>query len=404
MTSVQEDKLALVVKESGLTAEGSAALLEAFQPHFNEASTLVAEASTISVTDATQVTEIKRARAMRLKLKAVRVESEKKRKALKEDSLRTGQAIDKVAKVIGMMTEGAESALLEMEQVAERAEAARKAELKRSREILLAPYGVDVAFYRLGDMPEETFAKLLDSERTAHAARVEAAKKAESDRLAAEKARAEEEARIRAENERLRLEKEAADRALKLEQEKAAAEARAAEEAARIEREKIEAAARAEKAKADAALKAEREAREALEAKARAEAKAAADKAAAEARAARKAAAAPDREKLIVFANSLRDIHRPSLSSDGAKARRRSWIELYRPSSRSPESLSPRRKHSNSQRSPHAGRTQTQKAHGEEGGVPHRGPDRGQRLGGRARRARSPRHGCGHRVDQEDGQ
>lgn len=294
-------KLVVAINDSGLSKPSADALLAEFQPHFNEASSLVAEAGLIKVTDATQVTEIRKARTMRLKLKDVRVAAEKKRKSLKEESLRTGKAIDNVARVIDMMTSGAEEALLEMEQFAERQEAKRKAELKASREILLAPYGIDTGFYQLGEMPEATFNQLLDSTRTAHEAKIEAAKKAEADRIAAEKAKAEEDARIRAENERLRLESEAKEKALRLGREKAAAEAKAAKE------------------KADAEIRKEREAREALEAKAEAERRAAAAKAAAEAKAKRQAELAPDKDKVIAVAQMLNDIQMPNVASESAK-------------------------------------------------------------------------------------
>lgn len=327
--NVIDNPIEVIVEKNGLALAKAQAIINAFTPLVHEAGELVRAAEAISVTDATQVTEIKAASAARLALKKVRVRVDKARKELKEESLRTGQTIQDAANWITERIEPAEARMEELEKFAERAEKARKVALASSRRILLAPFGTDTTFVDLENMPEASFAQLHESSRLAHEAKVAAVAKAEADRLAAEKARAEEEARIRAENERLKLEQEAQNRAHKIEQEKAAAEARAAAEKARIEREKVEAAARAEKAKADAALKAERAAREALESKARDEAKAAADKAAAEARAAKKAAMAPDAEKFRAYAKSIRDLPHPTFKTTEAQVEfTKAWMGI----------------------------------------------------------------------------
>lgn len=280
------NKLLATINDSGLTEQTSARLVQEFMPAFVAASNIIAESKSIVVTDATQVSEMKAARAARLKLREIRVESEKSRKAPKEDSLRMGKAIDNVAKVIAMLTEPEETRLEEAEQFAARAEQARKLQLRSTREALLKPFGIDTTHYDLGAMPEATFASLLDSTRLAHEARVAAAAKAEADRIAAEKARREEDERIRAENERLRKERE--------------------DQAARHAKEKA----------ADAAkLRAEREAREKAEHELAEKAKADAAKKAAEARAARKAAAAPDADKLRALAATVGCIPLPKMTS-----------------------------------------------------------------------------------------
>jgi colicin import membrane protein len=303
---VIDGQIQKIVNESGLSNTLADNLVHAFGPPFAEASAIVAESRQIHVTDATQLTEMKSARTARHKLREIRTAAEKQRKAMKEDSLRMGKAIDNVAKTIALLTEPEEARLEECEKFAERAEAARKASLKAAREQLLRPFNIDTGFYDLGSMPEATFANLLESTRIAHEAKIAAAKKAEDERLAAEQARRDEEARIRAENERLRAEREAQEKAAQAERAKAEAERKAIEAKHAAERKAADDKARAEREAAEAKLRAEREAREKLEREQREREQAEAQRKAAEARAAKKAAAAPDAEKLRAWGRMVK--------------------------------------------------------------------------------------------------
>ena len=327
MQAMEESALARLVEHDGLAIESVRPIIETFQPMYDRATVMLKEADGISVTDATQVTEIKKARAMRLQLKGVRVEIENARKSLKEESLRKGRSIDGLAGKLKALIEPAELRLEQQEQFAERAEAARKAALREGRAALIAPYAENPSIYPLGDMTDAAFDELSNGLRLAHEAKIAAAKKAEEERIAAERAKAEEDKRIRAENERLRLEAEAKQKAADAERAKAAKELAEANAA----REKAEAAAKAQKAaadkklaeeraKAEAAIKAERDERDRLE-RAAAAAKAEAEKKAAAERAAQKAAAlAPDRDKIASIAKAIRSIQMPSVSSPEAKA------------------------------------------------------------------------------------
>lgn len=298
---MESKQLAVVVEQNGLSSDTANALIQTFSPMFAEATALVEQSRTINVTDATQVTEMKAARSARLKLREVRVSTEKIRKELKEDSLRKGKAIDGIANVLKLMVEPEEERLEHLEKFAERAEAARKAALKQSRETLLAPYGIDTSAMLLSDMTEDAFQSLLGSARLAHEKRVADEKAAAEARAEAERKRLEEEARIRAENERLRLENEAARKAADAE--------RAAAESAR----------KAAEAKAAAELKAERDRVAALEAQAARERAAAEAKAAAEEKARKDAEAAPDRAKLAAFAASVRGLTVPDCTTESGK-------------------------------------------------------------------------------------
>lgn len=275
-TTTPESQLARVADEAGLVGPARQELIQAFLPDFSSAWKLSVDAKSISVTDPGQKDEIKKARDMRLQLREVRIASEKRRKALKEDSLRRGQAIDKVAKVITQIAEPAEAKLLEMETIAERMEAERKAKLRADRTVKLAPYGVDTTCIDLAGMEDPAFARLLEDSRLAAEARERAAREAEEKRKAEEAAREAERLRLKAENDRLRKENEQREAEAK----------KARDEAARLEREKAD--------------------REAAEKRAQADAE----------KARRKAARAPVAEKIRAFAATVQSLEKPSLPDE----------------------------------------------------------------------------------------
>lgn len=322
MTTVtKNDALARLVRETGLSGEPLVeAVITTFAPIFEEAGDLVREAADVTVTDATQVSEIRRSRDLRLKIKNLRVRAEKERKSLKEGILIRTRLIDGANNLLLENIEPTEKRLEEQEKYAERMENERKAKLKASREAQLIPLGVDPSTYMLGDMTDAAFTQLLEGTRLAIEAKRTAEAKAEEERKTAEAARVAEEKRIKEENERLRREKEEAEKAARAEREKAEAERRAADAAARAEREAAEAKARKERAEAEAKLKAEREAREKLEAEQRAREAAEAKRKAEEERKRRKAEAAPDQDKLRAVADTVAGILIPSITDQKARS------------------------------------------------------------------------------------
>ncbi len=333
-------ELVKYASETGLEPVARQTLVDAFRTVFAKANEAIAAARGVaeSVVDATCVTEIRKSRACRLAIRAVRIEAEKIHKAQKEHAVRFGKAVDGFKNILLAEIAPVEEALQAAEDTAERAEAARKGALKAAREAELIPLmdGSPIVM-DLSSLTEEAWSKLLASYRLLKQAKIEAAQKAEAERLARE----EEARRVAAENERLKreaLEREAAAKAEREEAErklaaeraesaritreakaKADAEAKAAAEKAardraaveakaKAEREAVEAAAREEKRELEA--KAETERRKA--AKAQAEAKALRDaeekRKAQEAAAALKAAAAPDRIKVRMLAGKLREL------------------------------------------------------------------------------------------------
>lgn len=325
------EAIAIRVPETGLSEEAAQSLKASFAGYFEKADEWRTKALAIHITDVSQTREMKLARETRLALREIRVDAEKTRKQLKEDSLRRGKAIDGIYNMLEFAIKPLEDHLHEQEKFVERAEAERKAKLAESRAHQLAAYDVDCSLYQLGDISEDSFKTLLETNRLAHEARIETARKAEAERIAREKAEADERERIRVENTRLKQEAEkreaeiAAERrkqeaALQAEREKAEAARKAAEAKARAEREAVEKKARAEREKA---------AREAAEAKARADAAEAALRAKqreearvkeAEAKARASAARAPDKSKVLAFAKSVRALPTITAATDEGKA------------------------------------------------------------------------------------
>jgi len=94
------NKLEIIVKESGLEKTKANYILEKFSDAFKVAGKWEKKAKGIKVEDETQISEMKIARIGRLELRDKRVDIEKERKRLKEQSLREGKAIDGIANVL----------------------------------------------------------------------------------------------------------------------------------------------------------------------------------------------------------------------------------------------------------------------------------------------------------------
>jgi len=198
------NQLEVIVKESGLEVIDGQTIIEKFGNYEQVSKEWEAKAKMIVVTSSNQVAEMEMARAARKKFSDMRIEVEKTRKAMKEQSLRKGQAIDAIARYITSLIAPIED-YLRLQEDFKKIEEAKKAEQLR--------------------LAEE--------------ARIEA------ERVAKEKAEAEEKERIRLENEKLRKELEAKE--VEAQKERAKAQAvldaqikKANEERAEAERAKRE--------------------------------------------------------------------------------------------------------------------------------------------------------------------
>lgn len=327
----QDTKLVVYAQKTGLEKASTETLVEAFRPIFAKARTAIQSAQGVveSVKDATCVTEIRKSRACRLALRAVRLESDATRKKHKEHALLYGRAVDGFHNILLADLAPVESSLQEAEDIAERAEAARKAALKLAREKELQPLLETPILGDLSELTEQAYGKMLADAKLLRQAKIDAAAKVEADRKAKEEAERAERERIAAENAKLKAEAEEAKRVAEIERKRIEAEREQERQAAEKERKRIEAERAEEKRKADAEAarlaaiaraEAEKAAKEAARLKAELAAKEAAEaeqerlrveaekKAALEAK---RAAAAPDKAKLKAFAATVRALAAP---------------------------------------------------------------------------------------------
>ncbi len=122
------------------------------------------KANAIVVTDETQKEVMLEAREGRLLLKAKRIEVEKVRKSLKEQSLNEGRLIDSVAKYLTSLIEPAEKHLELQEKFIEIQEQNKRIKIKAERTTLLQPYldVIDPNSIQLDLITEEAFATILN--------------------------------------------------------------------------------------------------------------------------------------------------------------------------------------------------------------------------------------------------
>jgi hypothetical protein len=321
--------LVLIAQKSGLEKSKTEILLSKFGGYFQEAKSIASEAKEIVVTDENDIATMAEAKEKRLNLKRIRVEADKTRKELKEQSLREGRAIDGIANVIKALIVPVEEHLEAQEKYAERLQAERDNKIEAERHNQLSKYVDDSEIYSLhpSNLTDEAFNKLLGNSKLAYEAQKKAEQEAEAERienekkekifnerkfelvkysdfielaeltidtteqqfeklkksaLTAYKKHQEEQEKIRKENEKLQKEKEKAEaERLKAEQELA-------------------------KQKETQELK-ERQEREAQEAKKRAEEELE-----------RKSLLAPDKQKLLEFAKQIQSTTAPAVKSKEA--------------------------------------------------------------------------------------
>lgn len=201
-----------LIKSSQLEESTALVLSSNFLEFETQASKWLDEAQTLIVTSVEQKKEMKLARETRLKLRDVRVSVEKTRKNLKEDSLRYGKAIDAVAKLLKDKLEKAEAHLQEQEDFIKIQEAKEREELRVRRTEELSAFNVDCSYIDLANMNQLAYEQLLNSSELAYHANIEAEKRAEEERIEREQREADEQNRLRLENEKLRKEAEERER------------------------------------------------------------------------------------------------------------------------------------------------------------------------------------------------
>lgn len=185
---MSEIKLMEIVEDSGLQKSKSESLVKSFQKYFADAKKIADASKKIVVSSESDTEGMRLARENRLKLKSVRIEADKLRKELKEQSLREGRAIDGVANVLKALIVPVEQHLEKQEKYAEILEQKRIEDRFELRVSKLEKYVDDVYIYQIREMNDEAFDNLLENCKLAYEQRLEAERQAEKDRAERERA------------------------------------------------------------------------------------------------------------------------------------------------------------------------------------------------------------------------
>lgn len=179
-----ENKLLEVINQSGLEKTKSDTLLENFSNFYEIASEWQAKANQIIVNDVSNVAEMKLAREGRLFLKDKRISIEKTRKQLKESSLREGQAIDSIAKMLTNLIVPIEENLELKEKFKEFEEKRVKDALRQSRQDEVneyrefVPHNIDLA-----DLTDIAFNTIKAGAKAQYDAKLEEQRKFEEEKV-----------------------------------------------------------------------------------------------------------------------------------------------------------------------------------------------------------------------------
>lgn len=315
---IETDQLEKVVKNSGLAIQEGEDIKKSYLPFLLQLSEAQAQAQKINFDNPSKLDE-DIARELRLTTVKIRTGAEKLKEERKKMYLLRGNLEQASYNLIAASCKLTEEVFYNVEKAREIAEKKRQESIRKEREEKLSPYTEDVVIYPLGLMKEEEFQALYMSLRTAHEQKIEAERKAEEERIAKEKAEAEERERIRKENELLKKQAEEKERLAVIERKKQAEILAEQKRKSEIEKAKLEEKARKE-----------REERERLEKqiKAKKEAEDLAQKQAQEkaikeekerAEALKTALKAPDKEKLNKWIDDIYIGFTPAVGGDAHK-------------------------------------------------------------------------------------
>lgn len=270
------------------------------------------------------------AKELRLKYVKVRTATAEIHKNLKDFYLKGGRFVDGWKNAQLFASQQIEETLKKIETHYEILEAERKEKLKNERIAMIQPYVQDINTFMLENMTDEAFQLLLAGSKHQYEMQIEATKKAEEERIAREKAEAEERERIRLEN--IRLKEEADKKQKELEAERAAV--RLAQEKRDAELAMERAKAQKEREEMEAKARKEREERERIEAELKAkqdnERKIEAARIANEKAEAKRLKLAPDKTKLLNFMQAINDLPRPEVKSiEAADIASKANIKLF---------------------------------------------------------------------------
>jgi len=190
-----------VFKTTGIGHGMQAVIVENFSEPYHKACSLRKAAGKVVVKDEKDTASMQAARELHAPVRDLRLSVEKTRKALKDESLRTGQAIDGVARILKDILAPMEESLLAAATFAERLRAERMERLASGRREELTRLEFACEGFDLAMMEEASYQALLATAKAGYE------KLVESRRTEQERQRAEAE-RLRAENDRLRKEQD----------------------------------------------------------------------------------------------------------------------------------------------------------------------------------------------------
>lgn len=194
-----ENQLIKVITDSKVEQSTALTLQNAFLPFYDNLLTWSEKAKTLVVTDGSQTREMKMAREARLALKDIRVNANKTRLALKEDSTRYGKAVQSVYNLIEGLITPAEKHLEAQEKFVEIQVEKGKKELWSVRASELLPYRDFVspdAFAELGEITEDEYQKLVEDCKLALENQIAEQAQAELDRIEKERQKVDRQSRM----------------------------------------------------------------------------------------------------------------------------------------------------------------------------------------------------------------
>ena len=295
IVKIETNQLDEVVKGSGLAVKESDEIKSSYLPFLSQLAEIQGHSDKINFESPEKKDELI-ARELRLSVVKIRTGAEKLKDERKKMYLLRGNLEQASYNLIATSCKLTEEIFFNVEKQREINERKRIEKLRLERLAELQKYS-PIEPVGIGEMTDDVWESYLLGQKTAYEARIEAERKAEEERIAKEKADAEEREKQRLENIRLKKEAEERERLAEIERKKAEAEKKKLEEKIRKEREERERLEAEIQAKKDAEQKAKKE-----EIRKQKEAE-------------RKARNAPDKEKLLAFGQSLNDLPRPEIKS-----------------------------------------------------------------------------------------
>ena len=198
--------LVTIITETGLEINSSTSQLikDKFEPFITEMDEWKDKAEGLVVNDITEKDKMREARVARLALRAIRVDADKVRKALKEDSNKYNKAVQSIYNFI-------EGRIAPLEEHLEQQERFEEVQLKKEREALkderlklFAQYSNDGELFNLGELSQESFDSLYGTIKQAHEVKIAAEIKAIEEAQVKAKLESEEREKQRAEIEQLK--------------------------------------------------------------------------------------------------------------------------------------------------------------------------------------------------------